>query len=52
MTIFAELTPYITPGSDTGNYTVARQQYRLSTSGYQMLLEQLWRWDTGGIWRQ
>jgi hypothetical protein len=122
MTLFAELTPYATVGSDTGNYpwngltrrdiwyqiwhsnstawtrggqimetflvqsnpcnyeiqqgvgavnssgqfldtyyanitdpacaVTATQQYRLSTSAYQMILEQVWRWDTSGIWRQ
>lgn len=46
------LDSYYSPMEDPACIVTATQQYRLTTSGYQMILEQAWRWDYTGIWRQ
>jgi hypothetical protein len=46
------LDSYYSPMEDPACIVTGTQQYRLSTSGYQMILAQAWRWDYTGVWRQ
>ena len=46
------LDTYFSDITDPGCTAVADQHYRLSTHGASTILEQRWRWDTSGVWRQ
>jgi hypothetical protein len=46
------LDTYFADIEDPGCTAVADQHYRLSTAGASSILEQRWRWDNTGIWRQ
>jgi hypothetical protein len=46
------LDTYFSDITDPGCAVVADQSYRLSTHGASTILQQRWRWDTTGVWRQ
>ncbi len=46
------LDTYYSAITDPACAVLATQEYRLSTSANQMILQQTWRWDNTGIWRQ